>query len=54
MSAACRKCHSQFTDVDDYRRRGENTWHDESGRYANSELKTEIFKPTNPIPERLL
>jgi len=53
-SAAVKKCHSQFTDVADYRRHGRNTWHDESGQYANRELKTEVFKTTNPIPERLL
>ena len=52
-SAAWRKCHSQFTDVDDYRRHGLNTWHDESGVYANSAIHGEVFKPTNPIPERL-
>lgn len=53
QSAAWRKCLSQFTDVDDYRRHGSNTWHDESGIYANSEIRTEVLKPTNPIPERL-
>ncbi|XP_057305932.1 cilia- and flagella-associated protein 95-like isoform X1 [Hydractinia symbiolongicarpus] len=53
-SAAYRKCHSQFTDVADYRRHGRNTWHNESGTYANSETKKEVFKTTNPIPERLL
>lgn len=52
-SPAWRKCHSQFTDVDDYRRHGANTWHDESGVYANSAIRGEVFKPTNPIPERL-
>lgn len=54
QSVLWKKCHSQFTDVDDYRRRGRNTWHDESGEYANSELTRTVLKPTNPIPERLL
>ena len=53
QSALWRRCHSQFTDVDDYRRHGRNTWHDESGVYANSALRDEVIKPTNPIPERL-
>ena len=52
-TAAYKKCHSQFTDVDDHRRLGRNTWHDESGAYANAELKSEVFKPTDTIPERL-
>ena len=53
QSALWRKCHSQFTDVDDYRRHGRNTWQDESGVYANSMIKEQTIKPTNPIPERL-
>lgn len=53
QSALWRRCHSQFTDVDDYRRHERNTWHDESGVYANSALRDEVIKPTNPIPERL-
>ena len=53
QSAAWRKCHSQFTDVDDYRRHGPNTWHNESGVYANTALRTDIFKPRNPIPDHL-
>ena len=53
-SAAYRKCHSQFTDTADYRRNGRNTWHDETGLYANAEVKSEVFKTSNPIPERLL
>lgn len=52
-SAAYRKCHSQFTDTADYRRPGRNTWQDESGIYANSHYKQEVFKPTKPIPEQL-
>ena len=50
---AYKKCHSQFTDVDDHRRLGRNTWHDETGVYANAQLKSEVFKPTDTIPERL-
>ncbi|EDO38748.1 predicted protein [Nematostella vectensis] len=53
MSPLWRKCHSQFTDVDDYRRHGNNTWHEESGLYANSEVKRTFIKSTNTIPERL-
>ncbi|XP_067838449.1 cilia- and flagella-associated protein 95-like [Heptranchias perlo] len=48
-----RKCHSQFVDIDDFRRQGRNTWQDESGIYANSELKKVLFPPFNPIPTRL-
>eukprot|EP00111_Clytia_hemisphaerica_P008573 TCONS_00025046-protein len=54
LSPAYKKCHSQFTDVDDYRRHGRNTWQNDCGVYANSELKKEVFKPTDTIPERLL
>ncbi|KAJ8306102.1 hypothetical protein KUTeg_016647 [Tegillarca granosa] len=46
-----RKCNSQFTDTADYRRVGRNTWQDESGIYANTHFKREVFKPGNPIPE---
>eukprot|EP00794_Sanderia_malayensis_P000397 gene397-1031_t len=53
-SRAYKKCHSQFTDTADYRRPGLNTWQDESGQYANGDIKRETFKPTNTIPERLL
>ncbi|XP_065057194.1 cilia- and flagella-associated protein 95-like [Rhopilema esculentum] len=53
-STAYKKCHSQFTDTADYRRFGLNTWQDESGSYANTETKREVFRSTNPIPERLL
>uniref|UniRef100_A0A6J0VC30 Cilia- and flagella-associated protein 95 n=1 Tax=Pogona vitticeps TaxID=103695 RepID=A0A6J0VC30_9SAUR len=44
-----RKCHSQFTDTADYRRHGINTWQDESGVYANTDLKQKVFPVTNPI-----
>ncbi|XP_078070152.1 cilia- and flagella-associated protein 95-like [Mustelus asterias] len=44
-----RRCHSQFADTDDYRRHGRNTWLNESGIYANSELKKALFPPFNPI-----
>ena len=53
LSAAYKKCHSQFIDIADYRRHGRNTWQDESGQYANSEIKKEVYKQTNTIPERL-
>lgn len=46
---AFRKCLSQFTDVDNHRRAGNNTYHDESAVYANQQLKREIFKTTDPI-----
>ncbi|KAG8130628.1 hypothetical protein E2320_017308, partial [Naja naja] len=49
-SVVHRKCHSQFTDTADYRRHGINTWQDESGVYANSDLKQKVFPVTNPIP----
>jgi len=54
-SSAYRKCVSQFTDTDiaGYRREGSNTWLDESGQYANSEIKKEVFKKTDPIPDRI-
>lgn len=52
-TVAYKKCHSQFTDVDDYRRHGRNTWHNETGMYGNSEAKKDVFKPTDTIPERL-
>jgi len=47
-TAAFKRCRSQFTDTADYHRIGKNTWQDESGQYANSELKK-----SNPIPERV-
>ncbi|XP_039213338.1 protein C9orf135 homolog [Crotalus tigris] len=49
-SVVHRKCHSQFTDTADYRRHGINTWQDESGVYANADLKQKVFPATNPIP----
>ncbi len=52
-SNAFRKCHSQFTDANDYRRFGCNTWQDESGIYANTELKRQTFPPTSTIPQVL-
>ncbi|XP_060697754.1 cilia- and flagella-associated protein 95-like [Hemiscyllium ocellatum] len=48
-----RRCHSQFVDTDDYRRHGRNTWMNESGIYANSELRKVLFPPSNPIATRL-
>ncbi|XP_077200947.1 cilia- and flagella-associated protein 95 isoform X1 [Paroedura picta] len=48
-----RKCHSQFTDTADYRRQGINTWQDESGIYANSDLKQKILPVTSPILSNL-
>ncbi|GCC27929.1 cilia- and flagella-associated protein 95-like [Chiloscyllium punctatum] len=48
-----RRCHSQFVDTDDYRRHGRNTWMNESGIYANSELRKALFPPSNPIATRL-
>ncbi|XP_067885043.1 cilia- and flagella-associated protein 95-like [Heterodontus francisci] len=48
-----RLCQSQFVDTDDHRRHGRNTWMDESGIYANSELKKVLFPPSNPIATRL-
>ncbi|XP_073399821.1 cilia- and flagella-associated protein 95 isoform X1 [Dendrobates tinctorius] len=51
--SAFRKCHSQFTDTADYRRHGRNTWQDESGIYANREVKQKMFIPTCPITPHL-
>ncbi|XP_072263149.1 cilia- and flagella-associated protein 95 isoform X2 [Pyxicephalus adspersus] len=48
-SAAYKKCHSQFTDTADYRRHGRNTWQDESGLYANRQIKQLVLKPSCPI-----
>lgn len=50
-SMAYKKCHSQFCDTGDYRRPGWNTWQDESGVYANTHYKREIYKPTRITPE---
>ncbi|KAG8595738.1 hypothetical protein GDO81_001608 [Engystomops pustulosus] len=51
--SAFKKCHSQFTDTADYRRHGRNTWQDESGVYANREVRQRMFKPTCPITPHL-
>lgn len=53
-SAVWKKCHSQFTDVDDYRRHGNNMWQDQSGCYATSKLRTSAVPKTDTIPSRLL
>ncbi|XP_004454803.1 cilia- and flagella-associated protein 95 [Dasypus novemcinctus] len=42
-----RKCRSQFTDLDGSKRFGINTWHDESGIYANSSVKHKIHSLTS-------
>ncbi|XP_075047827.1 cilia- and flagella-associated protein 95 [Mixophyes fleayi] len=52
-SSAYKKCQSQFMDTSDYRRHGRNTWQDESGIYANSEIKHSVFLPTCPITPHL-
>uniref|UniRef100_A0A8C5LC06 Cilia and flagella associated protein 95 n=1 Tax=Jaculus jaculus TaxID=51337 RepID=A0A8C5LC06_JACJA len=45
-----RKCRSQFTDLNGSKRFGINTWHDESGIYANSEEKRKLYLlASNPI-----
>ena len=49
-----KKCHSQFTDVDDYRRHGNNTWHNQSGCYSNQEIRGTVVPKTDTIPSRLL
>ncbi|XP_037653785.1 protein C9orf135 homolog isoform X3 [Choloepus didactylus] len=41
-----RKCRSQFTDLDGSKRYGINTWHDESGIYANSDVKQKLYPAT--------
>ncbi|XP_027405239.1 protein C9orf135 homolog isoform X3 [Bos indicus x Bos taurus] len=41
-----RKCRSQFTDLDGSKRLGINTWHDESGIYANSYVKRKLYSLT--------
>ncbi|XP_074136817.1 cilia- and flagella-associated protein 95 isoform X1 [Sminthopsis crassicaudata] len=45
-----RKCCSQFTDVEGYKRRGIHSWQDESGIYSNANVKQIIFPSVNPIP----
>jgi len=52
-SSAYKKMKSQFTDTADYRRNGWNTWQDESGVYANSQYKAQVFPKTCPILERM-
>ncbi|XP_060055716.1 cilia- and flagella-associated protein 95 isoform X2 [Erinaceus europaeus] len=42
-----RKCRSQFTDLDGSKRFGINTWHDESGIYANSYVKQKLCPLTD-------
>lgn len=49
-----KKCHSQFTDVDDYRRHGNNKWHNETGCYVNKALRAVAIPKTDTIPPRLL
>ncbi|XP_031789974.1 protein C9orf135 homolog isoform X3 [Piliocolobus tephrosceles] len=48
-----RKCRSQFTDLNGSKRFGINTWHDESGIYANSDVKWKLYPltggPITPI-----
>ncbi|XP_024410423.2 cilia- and flagella-associated protein 95 isoform X1 [Desmodus rotundus] len=41
-----RKCRSQFTDLNGSKRLGINTWHDESGIYANSHVKQKLYPLT--------
>ncbi|XP_017398931.1 protein C9orf135 homolog isoform X1 [Cebus imitator] len=41
-----RKCRSQFTDLNGSKRFGINTWHDESGIYANSDVKRKLYSLT--------
>ncbi|XP_036032167.1 protein C9orf135 homolog [Onychomys torridus] len=49
-STVYRKCRSQFTDLNGSKRFGINTWHDESGIYANSEAKQKLYSlASNPI-----
>lgn len=49
-SVVHRKCRSQFTDLNGSKRFGINTWHDESGIYANSYLKRKLYSlTTSPI-----
>ncbi|XP_006209460.2 cilia- and flagella-associated protein 95 isoform X1 [Vicugna pacos] len=42
-----RKCRSQFTDLNGSKRFGINTWHDESGIYANSYVKQKLYQLTS-------
>ncbi|XP_068127508.1 cilia- and flagella-associated protein 95 isoform X2 [Hyperolius riggenbachi] len=52
-SPAYKRCISQFTDTADYRRHGRNTWQDETGTYANSQMKKIVFKSSCPITTHL-
>ncbi|XP_017197212.1 cilia- and flagella-associated protein 95 isoform X8 [Oryctolagus cuniculus] len=45
-SVVHRKCRSQFTDLNGSKRFGINTWHDESGIYANSCIKRKLYPLT--------
>ena len=42
LSDCYKMCTSQFTDTDTYKRRGRNTWQDESGVYYNTHFKRQI------------
>ncbi|XP_046847790.1 protein C9orf135-like [Xenia sp. Carnegie-2017] len=53
-SPTWKKCLSQFTDTDNYHRCGNNTWQDESGYYANKNLRANVVPKTDTIPSRLL
>ncbi|XP_058928740.1 cilia- and flagella-associated protein 95 isoform X1 [Kogia breviceps] len=46
-SVVHRKCRSQFTDLNGSKRFGINTWHDESGTYANSYVKRKLYPLTS-------
>ncbi|XP_066567275.1 cilia- and flagella-associated protein 95-like [Amia ocellicauda] len=48
-SLAYKRCQSQFTDTADYRRKGRNTWQDESGLYSNRDIKSRVTQPSDPI-----
>ncbi|XP_030732891.1 cilia- and flagella-associated protein 95 isoform X1 [Globicephala melas] len=48
-SVVYRKCRSQFTDLNGSKRFGINTWHDESGTYANSYVKRKLYPFTSGL-----
>ncbi|XP_024594732.1 protein C9orf135 homolog isoform X6 [Neophocaena asiaeorientalis asiaeorientalis] len=48
-SVVHRKCCSQFTDLNGSKRFGINTWHDESGTYANSYVKQKLYPLTSGL-----
>ncbi|XP_033296100.1 cilia- and flagella-associated protein 95 isoform X5 [Orcinus orca] len=48
-SVVYRKCRSQFTDLNGSKRFGINTWHDESGTYANSYVKRKLYPLTSGL-----